>query len=73
MFVSIESRLDNKSEITVLSDGWVNWLPVYSPGGQYICYLKSSGYTAAYLMTRDGENLGRLIPNITRIRYLDWK
>ena len=69
----IEARIDGSGEKTILSDGWVNWLPVYDPSGQYLCYLKNSGYTAAYLMTRDGRNLGRLIPNITRIRYIDWK
>lgn len=69
----IEARLDGSGEQTLLADGWVNWLPVYDPSGQYICYLKNSGYTAAYLMTRDGQNLGRLIPDITRIHYIDWK
>jgi hypothetical protein len=69
----IETEIADKDETTLLSDGWLNWLPVYDPSARYICYLKSSGYTAAYLTTRGGENLGRLIPNITRIRYLDWK
>ena len=69
----IEARLDGSGEQTLLADGWVNWLPVYDPSGRYICYLKNSGYTASYLMTRDGRVLGRLIPNITRIHYIDWK
>jgi len=31
------------------------------------------GYTDARLMNKDGRDLGRLIPNITKIRYIDWK
>jgi hypothetical protein len=69
----VEAQLDGSEEQVLLSDGWVNWLPVYDPSEKYICYLKSSGHTAAYLMTRRGRHLGRLIPNITRIRYIDWK
>ena len=69
----VEAQLDGGGEQTLLSDGWINWLPVYDPSGQYICYLKGSGYTAAYLMTRNGEQLGRFIPNITRMNYIDWK
>jgi hypothetical protein len=69
----VEARLDGSGEETLLSDGWVNWLPVYDPSGGYICYLKNSGYTAAYLMSRNGKDFGRLIPDITRIRYIDWK
>jgi TolB protein len=69
----VEAQLDGSDEQTLLSDGWVNWLPVYDPSGKYICYLKSSGYTTAYLMTRRGRHLGKLIPNITKIRYIDWK
>jgi hypothetical protein len=45
----VEARLDGGGEQTLHSDGWINWLPVYDPSGQYICYLKGSGYTAAYL------------------------
>jgi hypothetical protein len=69
----VEAQLDGGGEQTLLSDGWVNWLPVYDPSGQYICFLKNSGYSAAYLMTRDGEQLGRFIPEITRLNYIDWK
>lgn len=69
----VEARLDGGAEQTLVSDGWINWLPVYDPSGEYICYLKGSGYTAAYLMTRDGEQLGRFIPDMTRITYIDWK
>jgi TolB protein len=69
----IEAALDGSGERRLLSDGWVNWLPVYDPSGQYIVYLKSAGYTAAHLMTRNGEQRGQLIPGITRLKYIDWK
>ncbi len=62
------------SETVLLADGWINWLPLYDPSGQYIAYQKSTGaYTDVRLLTRQGEELGRLIPDITRIRYIDWK
>ncbi|HHJ35318.1 MAG TPA: hypothetical protein ENJ87_06100 [Gammaproteobacteria bacterium] len=70
----VEARLDGTGEQTLLTDGWVNWLPVYDPTGQYIAYQKSTGsYTDVRLMTRQGSELGRLIPGITKIRYIDWK
>jgi hypothetical protein len=69
----IEARIDGSGERTLLADGWVNWLPVHDPTGQYLVYLKSVGYTDARLMNKDGRDLGRLIPGITRIRYIDWK
>jgi hypothetical protein len=53
--------------------GWVNWQPVHDPTAQYLVYLKSVGYTDARLMDTNGRDLGRLIPNQTRIRYIDWK
>ncbi len=69
----VEVRLDGTNETVLLTDGWVNWLPIYGPNGHYILYLKSAGYVAAHLMTLDGEELGRLIPGMTRIKYVDWK
>lgn len=69
----VEVRLDGSGERVLLSDGWVNWLPVYDPGGRYLVHLKSVGHTAAHLLTREGRDLGRLIPNITRLTYIDWK
>ncbi len=69
----IEAKLDGSEERILVDDGWVNWLPVYSPGGDYIVYLKSVPHTAVHLMTRAGQDLGRLIPGGTRIRYIDWK
>jgi hypothetical protein len=69
----IEARIDGSGERTLLADGWVNWLPVHDPTGQYLVYLKSVGYTDARLMTKDGRDLGRLIPEIAKIRYIDWK
>lgn len=69
----VEAALDGSGEQTMLSNGWINWLPVYDPTGQYIVYLKSVGYTAVYLMNRNGEELGQLIPGFTRLKYIDWK
>jgi Tol biopolymer transport system component len=70
----IEAPLAGGSERTVLSDGWVNWLPVYDSTGQYVAYLKSNGYNAAWLLERStGKELGRLIPDMTKLRYVDWK
>jgi len=70
----VEAQLDGSSEQTLLEDGWINWLPLYDPTGQYIAYQKSTGaYTDVRLMTRQGSEIGRLIPDITKIRYIDWK
>lgn len=69
----IEARLDGTSERVLVNDVFVNWLPVYDPTGQYLVYLKSPGYTEARLMTRTGQDLGRLIPSITTLGYIDWK
>jgi hypothetical protein len=69
----VETRIDGSGERTLLADGWVNWLPVHDPGGQYMAYLKSVGYTDMRLMSKDGQDMGRLIPGITKIRYIDWK
>jgi Tol biopolymer transport system component len=69
----VEVRNDGSGERMLLHDSFINWLPVHDPTGQYIVYLKSVGYTDARLMTRDGRDLGKLIPRITRVRYIDWK
>jgi len=69
----VEARIDGSGERTLLADEWINWLPVHDPGGKYLVYLKSVGYTDARLMNKDGRDLGRLIPGITKIRYIDWK
>jgi Tol biopolymer transport system component len=69
----VEARIDGSSERNLIADGWINWLPVYDPTAQYLVYLKSVGYTDARLMNKDGRDLGRLIPNISRVRYIDWK
>lgn len=70
----VETALDGSGTHTVLSDGWVNWLPVFAPGGHYISYLKSTGaYTDIELMTTDGTKIGRLVPNMGQVRYYDWK
>ena len=70
----VEARLDGTEERTLLSDAWVNWLPVYDPGGEHLVYLKTVGsYTEARLLTRSGDDLGRLIPGVTALGYVDWK
>lgn len=69
----VEARLDGKGERTVVADPWVNSLPVYDPTGDYILYRRGPSYQEAVLVTRDGEELGRLIPGITQISYIDWK
>ncbi len=69
----VEARVDGSGERTLVADAWINWLPVYDPTGQYLVYLKSVGYTDARLMNKDGRDLGRLIPDQTKIRYIDWK
>jgi len=69
----VEARLDGTAERTVVGDGWVNWLPIYDPTGQYIAYQKSVGYTEVRLLTRAGADLGRFFPNLTQVRYIDWK
>ncbi len=70
----VEAKLDGSSENTIVTDEWINWLPLYDPTGKYIAYQRTTGaYTDVQLMTRSGDNLGRLIPDITKIRYIDWK
>ena len=69
----IEARLDGGQERILMEDGWLNWLPIYSPDGHHILYLKSQPHTAAHIMTRQGQEIGRLIPGITSIGYIDWK
>ncbi len=70
----IEANLDGTGEKTLRADGWINWLPLYDPTGQYIAYQRSTGaYTDVRLMTRQGSEIDRLIPDITAIRYIDWK
>ncbi|HFB67054.1 MAG TPA: hypothetical protein ENJ60_16085 [Aeromonadales bacterium] len=70
----IQAKLDGSGETTLLADGWVNWLPLYDPTSQYIAHQKTvSSYTEVRLMDATGKNLGRLIPDLTKIRYIDWK
>ncbi|MEM7311243.1 MAG: hypothetical protein AAF682_31545 [Planctomycetota bacterium] len=69
----VEIGLDGASESELLEDGWRNWLPVVDPSGEYIMYLKTQGYTDVHLATRAGEEIGRLVPNQTDVRYADWK
>jgi hypothetical protein len=69
----VEASIDGSNERTLLGDGWINWLPVYNLSNQYIVYLKSVGYTDARLMNTNGRDLGRLVKDQTKIRYIDWK
>ncbi len=69
----VEVTLDGASEQILLSDGWVNWLPVYDPSDRYIAYQKSVGYTELRLRGRDGTDYGRLIPDTSSLQYFDWK
>jgi len=69
----IETPLDGSGEITLLSDGWMNTFPVYDPSGEYILYRRGPAYFEANLMTRSGEILGRFIPNVTQIKFIDWR
>ena len=69
----IEVPLDGSGEITLLSDGWMNTVPVYDPSGEYVLYMKGPAYFEASLMTRTGKVLGRFIPDVTQIRFIDWR
>lgn len=69
----VEARLDGSGERTLLHNGWINWLPVFDPTNQYLVYLRSASNVDAQLMTKDGKELGRLIPNMTQMWYIDWK
>ncbi len=70
----VQAQLDGSGEKTLLADGWTNWLPLFDPSGQFIAYQKTvSSYTEVRLMDLNGKSLGRLIPNMTKIRYIDWK
>jgi hypothetical protein len=69
----VEVALEGGAERTLLSDGWINWLPVPDPSGRYLAFLKGVGYTDLRLMDMNGRVLGRLLPGITRLHYVDWK
>ncbi|VAW53287.1 tolB protein precursor, periplasmic protein involved in the tonb-independent uptake of group A colicins, partial [hydrothermal vent metagenome] len=69
----VEARLDGGGETNLRADGWMNFIPVYDPSDNYILYVRGPHFQEAVLMTRSGEILGRLIPDITKISYLDWK
>ena len=69
----VQAKISDGSETILVNDGWINWLPVFDPTGQYLVHLKSVGYTDAHLITKLGDDRGRLIPAITKIRYIDWK
>jgi len=70
----VEASLNRSGEETLRAVGWIKGLPLYDPTGQFIAYQRSTGsYTDVHLMTRQGDERDRLIPDITKIRYIDWK
>ena len=69
----VEVQLNGTGERTLVSNPFINWLPVYDPTGEYVVYIRSCGYSEARLMTQSGIDLGRFIPNVTQLKYLDWK
>ena len=69
----IEVDMATQQESILYHDGFINWLPVYSPNGNYVVHLRTVTHTEAHLIDRQGQPYGRLIPNVTKIRYIDWK
>jgi len=69
----VQSRVDGSEERMLMQDAFVNWLPVFSPDGQFVVFQKTRGFTDLRLMTRAGRRMGRFIPNHSQIRYTDWK
>ncbi len=57
-----------------IDDGGLNWIPVQDPTGQYVAHIENLGHSAIHLLERStGRDLGRLVPDVTQIHYLDWK
>lgn len=69
----VEVRQDGTGEHLLVDDGDINWLPVLDPSSRYLIQIRTAGYSEARLVDRNGSSLGRLIPDVTRITYLDWK
>jgi WD40-like Beta Propeller Repeat len=70
----VQASLDGTGEQVLVDDGWIDWLPVYSPDGSYIAFLRGfGGGTELGLMTRDGQVLGRWVGDQSQITYFDWK
>lgn len=69
----VEAPLSGRGQKTLIHNVFVNWLPVFAPGGNYFVYIRSGGYSEARLATRRGADLGRFIPGYTWLQYLDWK
>jgi TolB protein len=69
----VQSKTDGSGETTLISDPWLKALPVYDPTGQYFLYKRGPAFLEAVLANREGKTIGRLIPNITSIGYIDWK
>jgi hypothetical protein len=59
--------------LSLVTDDWINWLPIPEPGGSHLILLKTTGYTDARIIDRNGRDLRRLIPHVTKMTYLHWK
>jgi|GEM_PF-1431675 len=70
----VEARVDGTDERTVVEDGWINTVPAYDPTGEYIAYIRiPNGYNEVRLASRSGKQFGRMISDITQIKFIDWK
>jgi Tol biopolymer transport system component len=69
----VEIDLMSGNERIILSDRWANRIPVRAPGGQYIAYIKGVAHQEIRLIDLTARDHGRLLPEITHIRYFDWK
>ncbi|MBN1409971.1 MAG: PD40 domain-containing protein [Spirochaetales bacterium] len=71
----VEADADGSGKERILiDDEWINWLPVYAPGSKYFIYIRSCGYSECRLVDLEtGRDLGRFIPWMTQIQYMDWK
>ena len=69
-------RADGSGEEARLTDdGTVNWLPVFSPDGGSVLYLKSlcPGYTPLYLLDLATGDQWRVLDDWTKLSYVDWR
>ena len=66
---------DGGKERKLTDDGYVNWLPVFSPDGKYILYQKTlcPEYTPLYLVDLAGGDEWPVLPQWTKLVYIDWR
>lgn len=66
---------DGARERLLVNDGLVNWLPVEGPDGSAMAYIVSTAFNGVELRLTDrfGIDLGRLAPDYSSFRYMDWK